>query len=331
MRFFTKMLVAATLLSSTVAGNASAQLSEVVVTPVANLELDDYLEVDDQPDESTDASLLAQLAGYEARLQMLEANLERPVAQSCKNSLVSSTRIFTNGVGCSTTYAGYEMLVMKPHVGGLQFSLTPIPVVGQITGTFDYDIASRVFLGHEMANGLGIRASYFTLGDTSNRSDLGIATRVEIQSFDLEATNRTRFAGTELLVSGGVRYGLLKQDFEQALIWESEGAGLTLSAMLIKDLGRTNFDVFAGGRGSILLTSNEIGVGGLFLVENEESTMTVLEARLGLRHSYQFANGVSLASEISIETQNWDSAAIAGIIGNEISLVGPAFRWTLAF
>lgn len=326
MQYTIRFLTITALFALPLAGKASAQLVEAVVVPASNSEYNE-----DGVQSSADATLLERLDAYESRLRMLESDLQRPVAHECKNTAISSTRIFTNSVGCSSTYAGFELAVLKAHVGAIGISVPPIPLNASITGPFDYDVAPRVYLGHELASGLGIRATYFHFDDRGNPSQLGITTGLELQSFDLEATNRTKFFGTELLVSGGVRYAQLQQDYQQTLVWESEGVGLTMSAQLTRDIGRTNLDLFAGGRGSILMTDNEIGIPGLLVLTNDESTMKIWEGRIGVRHNFAFSNGANLISEVAMETQNWDSAAIAGIIGNDISLIGPAFRMTLSF
>ncbi|MGB7347707.1 MAG: hypothetical protein WBD20_26020, partial [Pirellulaceae bacterium] len=239
----------------------------------------------------------------------------------------------TNSVGCGSVYGGFDFAILKANVGGISGAIPPLAVAGSVTSTFDFDLAPRVYVGLERADGLGFLATYFNYDQDSDPSDLGVITELEMHTIDLEVTSRIKFCGSDLMLSSGFRYADLNQDYvvpgTGALEFDSEGAGLTLGGRFTRDLGATDWDLIIGGRASLLLADNELAIPGLLSVAADESTLKIWEAQAGVRRVRQLASGAEFITEFTFETQNWDSAAIAGIIGNEVSLYGPTVR--LAF
>lgn len=278
--------------------------------------------------EEADVSLEQRMAVLEQRLAAAESY---PAASSNCDPIASS-RLSTNCVGTSSTYAGVELAILKANVGALGGSIGGL--AGTVTSDFDYEVAPRIILGHERHDGLGLRMSYWQYDHTSGTSDLGVITGLELHALDLEVTNHVRFWGSDLWLSGGVRYAKMDQEYPVgggALQFQSEGVGPTLAAKLSRDLGRTDWDLFASGRASFVLTDNEVNIVPLAQIEAKESVMRVWEARLGVSRAFHLRGGAVLTSEFAYEVQNWDSAAVAGIIGNDIALIGPAVRLELAF
>ena len=277
-------------------------------------------------------SLEERLANLEQRFAMLESH---PVSPSDCGPIASS-RLATHCVFNSSTFAGFELTILKPHVGHLVGSTPPLGSSSDLTSDFDYDVAPRVFIGHERSDGLGFLATYWQFDhSTDPSSPLGIVTGLELHTLDLEVTNHVEFWGSDMWLTGGVRYGKLEQAYRVAglggaLAFESEGVGPTLGARLSRALGHTGWDLFASGRASFLLTDNSISITGTATIEAEESVMKVFDARMGVSRTRQLNNGLLLTSEFAFEVQNWDPSPIAGLIGNDIALFGPTFRVALA-
>src|SRR5690606_34035047 len=183
------------------------------------------------------------------------------------------------------------LTILKPHVGSLSVDI-PTVTSFNLTSDFDYDVAPRVFIGHERSDGLGFVATYWQHDhSTDPSSTLGVVTGLELHTLDLEVTNHVRFWGSDVWRTGGVRYGKLEQAYSitglGALAFESEGVGPTLGARVSRALGRTGWDLFASGRASFLLTDNEISLTGLATIEAEESVMKVFDARMGISRTRQ--------------------------------------------
>ncbi|QDT11750.1 hypothetical protein [Planctomycetes bacterium K23_9] len=269
------------------------------------------------------------IATLESRIASLESNASG--RHSCQPNVVPSTRVSTNCIGCPVNYAGFDFAILKPNVGAISGAIPPLAIAGSVTSTMDFDLAPRVYFGRERADGLGFRATYFNFDDTSDPSDLGVETGLELHTLDLEVTSRLKFCGSDLLLSTGFRYADVNQSYELpglgSLEFDSDGAGLTVGGRYTRSLGQTAWDLSVSGRASLLLTDNELAIPGLVSVVAEESTMKIWEAKVGVSRSRELASGALFVSEFAFETQNWDAAAIAGIIGNEFSLYGPTFRF----
>ncbi len=215
------------------------------------------------------------LTTIESRLAMIESSPS--AGTSCRSKVTPSMHVSTNSIGCPSNYAGFEFAILKPHVGALGGSIPLLGAAGQLTSTFDFDVAPRVFVGRERADGLGIRGTYFQYDHKTDPSAIGVITGLQLHTFDLEATSRTKFCGSDVQLSAGFRYGHLTQDLTLpglgSLEFDSEGGGLTIGGQLKRDLGRTAWDLVIGGRGSILMTDNEASIPGLISAVAEESTM----------------------------------------------------------
>lgn len=270
------------------------------------------------------------LSSIESRLAMIESTPTPLASGACKSCPINSSRISTNSLGCPTTYAGFELAILKPHTGSLGGSIDPLNLSGSLTSTFDADVAPRIYLGREGARGLGVRGTYFTLDHDSDPSALGITTSLELDTLDLELTNRLRFCGSDFMLSAGFRYAKLQQDYTiqglGSLGWESEGGGMTIGGQMRRGIGQSRWNLLISGRASLLLTDNELAIPGLISVVGEDSTMKIWELRLGVNRNFHLDCGANVVSEFALETQNWDSAPIAGLVGNDISLFGPVFR-----
>lgn len=275
------------------------------------------------------------IATLESRLAMLESSPTSVGSSSCNRCPIPSTRISTRLNGCATNYAGFEIAALRAYVGGISGSIQPLGLAGNVTSTFDFKVASRFYVGRERGDGLGVRLTYFQFDHTSGASEIGAVTGLDVQSLDLEATSRTKFCGSDILLSGGFRYGKLRQDYTiqnlGSLGFDSEGGGMTIGAQLNRRLGSSRWNLAVGGRASILLTDNSLTIPGVFAVTGEDSTMKVWEMKFGVNRSHQLSCGVRTIFEVNLETQNWDAAPIAGLIGNDISLYGPTVRLGLNY
>lgn len=288
----------------------------------------------DAPADS-DVSLAERLAAFESRLAMVESNPASIASRNCNTCPIPSTRISTRLKGCPTNYAGFEFAVLKPFVGGISGDIPPLNFSGTVTSTYDYKVGSRFYVGRERADGLGVRLTYFQFDHNSAASGLGIVTGLELHTLDLEVTSRTKFFSSDVLLSAGFRYAKLQQDYGLqglgSLGFDSEGGGMTIGAQMNRGIGCSKWNLVIAGRGSIILTDNDISIPGLLSVSGEDSTMKIWEARIGLDRKSQLTGRVNWIAGIALEAQNWDAAPIAGLIGNDISLYGPTFRLGLNY
>ena len=279
---------------------------------------------------SSEVSFQDRIASLESRLGMVESRGSG--SSSCNRCPIPSTRISTKLKGCSTSYSGAELLLLKPHVGALSGNV--LGAAGNVTNTFDYDLAPRIFMGRERADGLGFRATYFQYDHGNDPSGLGVRTGLELHALDIEATSRTRFCGSDLMFTGGFRYANMEQDFSvggNALNLETDGVGLTIGTRMSRDIGNTGWDLIIGGRASFLLTDNDVSVTGLLSATSDESTTKVLEAQLAVSRTRELSNGAQLVSQFGLEVQNWEAPLVTSLLSNDISLFGPTIRMGLNF
>ncbi|TWT93761.1 hypothetical protein [Stieleria varia] len=333
-KLFSIATLAALALGSTI--NANASDVSLVAVDVA-YEQDLITESDEDRTETVNTAVLLEdrFANMEARLSMIESQtvVAAPAPSACNSCPTPSSRIATNCVGKCTTYAGVELAILKPHTGAL--SITALGTTTNLTPAFDSDVSPRIFIGRELSNGLGFRATYWQYDHKTDDTAIGgLFTGLEIHALDLETTSRTQFYGSDVTVSAGLRYGNMELGLTVpglgSAAYETEGVGPTFAAQMRRQLGSSNLHYFLGGRASILLTDSSLVIPGLVSLDADDTVTQVLELRSGLEARRRLGSN-ELVAQVAFETQNWQAGAIAGLVNPDVALVGPAFRLGLTF
>lgn len=294
-------------------------------------------------DEATGLSLISHNADdrimqLESRLAMLESSAGSKDG-NCNQCPIPSRRIATNTLRNAQTYYGFELAILKPHTGSISGNIPAFGASGVLTPTYDYELSPRVYLGRERCDGLGVRATYWQFDHgTNDVGAFGITTGLEIHALDFDVTHRSEFCGSDVLLSAGLRYGDLEADVRspafggEFLHFDSDGWGPTIGATLRRDLGTTAWDIFVGGRASLLLTDSSINIPTVVTANVSDSTMQIWECRIGVERKRQLrCRDAQLVSQFAFEAQNWQSGAIAGLISPNFGLAGPTFRLGLEY
>jgi len=258
----------------------------------------------------------------------------------------------------SNWYAGLDVTVLKPHMGTLGGGGFGHPEV-DITPSFDYEVAPRVWLGWDNADGLGVRARYFTFDADAtqalpaNHPPLvlgglefqGTQTWLEAQTFDLEATQRGCLGHLQFQVAGGVRYakmetgigafGLMYGEVPVAagIGMDFEGVGPTVAIDVRRPFGSRGLALVGSARSSWMYGQTDFGLtGGLgdipVSVYADDHMMQINELSLGIEWSRCLQRGGKVTVAALWEAQAWEWAPVAGLIHQDIGLTGPTFSFS---
>jgi hypothetical protein len=148
---------------------------------------------------------------------------------------------------------------------------------------------------------------------------------------DMEATSRFRTARTDLLISGGMRWGDMQIEFGGDNI-QADMPGLTTAADLRISLCRERCAEWAavGGVRWSLLGGDWEGAGG-FIDPARDDNISVQEFSTGVEYLRAYGN-VDLYMRLKYEMQNWHSDAIAQGSGTDsIGFLGPGIEFGMLF
>lgn len=217
-----------------------------------------------------------------------------------------STECCDTTVGCCepccgpTFYAGAAAVWLKPHFQDNTAIVLDPPPSDNIVIPFDYDfeVSPRVWLGYEHCDGHGFRFSYWQFDEAADQAWLevqptqlavsqvyganGILTRnafagpgewisadhsVDLQTADFEFTSRHEYCTHNVLLSAGIRYAKMEQEFA-ATAWTGglgvtldeyvrnrhgfEGFGPTVAIDWSRPFGDHGLSFYTNARGSIL-------------------------------------------------------------------------------
>lgn len=227
------------------------------------------------------------------------------------------------GGGERSLYAGYEATVLRPY---LSSNYTP-------NGYDDeYGVGHRFIIGGENANGVGVRMRYWMYNHGHNfEPPVPGTANIDMDVFDLEATLSETLCNTDLLLSGGIRYGRAGLSYGIPEIY-FEGTGPTVSLQASRDVGSRGVYLIGNLRASLLIGEihqpNGLVVPGRDLADDE--IMTVLESQLGAGWSRE-----AMCGEFHVralwETQFWMNDTWANPpgapdgIGTNLALSGATF------
>lgn len=254
-------------------------------------------------------------------------------------------------------YAGFEFVFLKPHLKkSVAYSVTtygPLASRNDVLYEYNHDTTPRIILGMNNCDGLGVRAIYWTFDDSAGESrynhfvgsPAGVITpmgrntiggqtliasqSIELDAFDLEATQQFQLGQLYGLASAGARYGHYRRytrldtvtggnslDYTEWSDDEFHGIGPTVSLELTRPINCSRWSLYSKARGSILFGESDTRmvnrqiIGGPFgYVQNQaddDSVIAIYELQMGI----QYACGM-WTFRAGWEGQFWDDPGIS--------------------
>lgn len=275
----------------------------------------------------------------------------------------------------SGVYFGTSIVLAKPHLkesfqanlyDSVNDTMTLVPF------SAGYRTAPRAWLGVGLPNDLGVQVRYWEYNQTFDPYDvvfaspfavpgtstvtliyptaisaaapgdaLSVRSGLEMRSLDLEGTLRQNWQQTQVLLTGGLRYAMIRQDYDArifsggattaSLTWDRklEGVGPIIGAQLRRPLSRWGMAVVGGGRAGLIFARKDIHrtvVGKLpappannvVNFDNADELLMNLETEIGMEWSHRLRFG-ELFVRGTWEGQLWsDSGGSAlGYLGVE--------------
>ena len=229
--------------------------------------------------------------------------------------------------------AGFEAVLAKPY-----FATNSAPRFGGAQATlpekWEFDMAPRAWLGYTLPGGMGGRFRYWQFDHRSVQQTLALPgseqqlqSRLALQTFDIEWTQRAQMGRLVFNVAAGLRYATIDHashnqftlitapPFETSsshFVQEFHGGGPTLAVEMWRPF-LSKFAFYGIARGSILFGNRfEQGLSNIndlnFDVQNRhESLLPIGELQLGTQWSEPIGRGVFFA-RTGIEAQVWGDA-----------------------
>ena len=300
----------------------------------------------------TNEVLLQRVAALEEQVRLLETPQCLPTCDCCP----------TLDCGCGGSsggfHAGFSFVFAKPHFKEA-FQATTIGIDGtlnMVPFSYDYALTPRVWFGYTTDRGLGVRARYWqydqsaagfqsppytasqaqvvsvifpaAITATPPNEVLDVADQLEVQTLDLEGTQKLNFGKLAVVGGGGLRYALMRQTSQAAvtnisqgavtksLDWmrKFEGVGPTISIEVERPLGRWGLAIVGMFRGSLLFGNkdlNRTAVGAIdeglpnVALQDADEVLGIGELELGLEWTREMAKGGSLFVRGTYEGQLW--------------------------
>lgn len=244
----------------------------------------------------------------------------------------------------SGVYGGVELTYLAPmfeesYGAVLGYSL-PSDGYGFVDGSLDSDlqVAPRMYLGVEGEGGLGARMRWWTFDHILGYSgvadgEFGPAPingtlRLDLDTIDMDVTQRGSFYNWDLQLAGGVRYahvgagtsgfglnnGIWSEvqidNLDPKLVFD--GAGPTVALQARRPLGDSGLSLVGGGRTALVYGDADFRTpfwaSGITTVDNV--TLQIWEIQLGAQYEVEVADGVDAVLGVAWEAQRWDSNAL---------------------
>lgn len=256
----------------------------------------------------------------------------------------------------SNWYVGTDLAILKPHMGALGVNVLGTDVA--LTPEHDYTLAPRVWLGWDNAEGLGVRARYFTFdADATQAFPVplpigpilleGLNTQLAAQTFDFEATQRGCLGNLEFQLGGGFRYAKMETGlgvvgtafipgptpFFGGIGMDFEGVGPTVAIDVRRPFGSRGLALVGGARSSWMYGTTDFHGTGFaegfpLSVYAEDHMMQINELSMGVEWSRCLARGGKVSVAALWEAQAWEWSPVAGLIHQDIGLTGPTFSFS---
>ncbi len=256
----------------------------------------------------------------------------------------------------SNWYVGVDLAVLKPHMGtlGADLGIFNHPAV-DVTPSHDFQVSPRVWLGWDNADGLGVRARYWTFDSdatlafpVANHPPVfgpidGTQSWLGADTLDLEATQRGCLGNLEFQLAGGFRYanmetgvgvyGTAPIPFEAGIDIDFEGVGPTVAIDVRRPIGNRGLALVGSARSSWMYGETDINGSGVLDgipagLYADDHMMQINELSLGVQWSRCLARGGQISVAALWESQAWEWAPVAGLIHQDIGLTGPTFSFS---
>jgi len=171
-----------------------------------------------------------------------------------------------------------------------------------VTPGHDFQVSPRIYLGWDNAEGLGVRARYWTFDSDATlafpgpeehpplgifNEDVGVlfegtTTSLDADTFDFEATQRGCVGHLQFQLAGGFRYakmetgvgvyglagnGEVVAPFDAGINMEFEGAGPTVAIDVRRPFGSRGLALVGSARSSWMYGKTDIGLTGMLAEE----------------------------------------------------------------
>jgi hypothetical protein len=229
--------------------------------------------------------------------------------------------------------AGFEAVIAKPY-----FAVNSAARFGGGQATvpekWEFDMAPRAWLGYTLPGGMGGRFRYWQFDHHSLPQTLALPgseqllqSRLTLQTFDVEWTQRGQLGGLIFNFAAGVRYATIDHASHNQLtiitappfetsaahfIQEFHGGGPTLAIEMWRPF-LERFAFYGVARGSILfgrrheLADSQIPGANLNVRNHHESLVPIGELQLGMQWTEALGRGVFFV-RTGIEGQVWGDA-----------------------
>jgi hypothetical protein len=266
-----------------------------------------------------------------------------------------------NDCPTSNFYAGFDLAVLKPHIGTIGAEFFGHPAV-DVTPSFDYEASPRIWLGWDNAEGVGVRARYWTFESDATLAFpqdgnhdffgpvLGTTSWLNADTLDFEATLRGCLGQLQFQLAGGFRYATIEtglgvygevgegdnggDEFALAGIgMDFEGIGPTIAANVVRPIGSRGLALVGSARSSWMYGTTDIYPAGELAqipvaAYVDDHMMQINEVSLGVQWSRCLARGGQISVAAVWEAQAWEWAPVVGLIHQDIGLSGPTFSFT---
>ena len=261
----------------------------------------------------------------EHRLAVLESQLSDQqsllLASHCASDVGCSSDLCGSGCCCGTQGGQWSAEV--------QFSFLRSHIVETATTKFaeEFELAPRFILGYENSQGQGARVRYWHYGHyVDNNLNPGNGIRTQLDVVDLEATSRFSGCRTDVVLSGGVRFGHFEFTEFNPIPLTEDLLGLTAAVeaeSLICCNCNRDWSFVYGGRLSIL--AGDLQQQTIF--EIRDDNWRVYEIHAGAEYGCCRC-GYDMYCRFMFEVQNWhlDSFNV-----DSIGFVGPSFQLGVGF
>ena len=240
---------------------------------------------------ATSQNTNVRLAGLEAELASLRSHVSQPTPIDVESYSTGSSFEISPGF-----YTGFEFLFARPYIkesyqASSYSSVTTIMTL--LPYSFDYGLSPRAWLGYVHESGAGIRTRYWQydhigaqrsltstatttlgarvdlMGNPASIATNGpgqifeVANGLEMDTIDVEGTQRLDLGRTTLVLAGGLRYITMEESFrasitdnnvvQQQLAWKRQfdGVGPIAGVEMTRPLG-AGFAFVGHARGSLL-------------------------------------------------------------------------------
>ncbi|MGD9647739.1 MAG: Lpg1974 family pore-forming outer membrane protein, partial [Pirellulales bacterium] len=229
--------------------------------------------------------------------------------------------------------AGFEAVIAKPY-----FATSSAPRYGGGQATvpekWEFDMAPRAWLGYTLPGGMGGRFRYWQFDHHSLQQTLALPgseqllqSRLTLQTFDTEWTQRGQLGRMVFNFAAGVRYATIEHisrnqftviteppfEISSAVFVQGfHGGGPTLAMEMWRPF-LERFAFYGIGRGSILfgrrneLADSQIPNASFNVFSRHESLMPIGELQLGMQWTEALGRGVFFA-RTGVEGQVWGDA-----------------------